>query len=106
MEKLDQELDLLTGVNTQTGFDGDKLTIHKRMDLTPLTDVTNAMRNSDDYSREGIKRGFFHVASIDPITQVELLQMGVDIYRSSAKELVAGLRRLNKDQLITTRKQV
>ena len=45
-------------------------------------------------------------ASIDPITQVELLKIGVDVYRSSAKELVAGLRRIHKDYLITTRKQV
>lgn len=106
MEKIDQEFDTLTGVETNMGFVDGKVAIHKRIDLSPLMDVTNALRNSDAYSSEGIKRGFFHVASIDPITQVELMQMGVDVYRSSARELLTGLRRLNKDNLITTRKQV
>jgi hypothetical protein len=106
MEKFSHEIDPLTGVITQTGVVDDKLVIRKDADISPLIEATTALRNSDEYSRDGIKRGFFHVASIDPITQVELLKIGVDVYRSSAKELVAGLRRIHKDYLITTRKQV
>ena len=106
MEKFSHEFDPLTGVVTEHGFADDKLVIRKTADLQPLIAQTTAMRNDDDYSRQGIKRGFFHVASIDPITHVDLLKIGIDLYRASPKELLAGLRKLNKDHLITTRKQV
>ena len=106
MEKFAQEFDPLTGVVTQSGFVEDKLVIRKDANIAPLIETATAMRNDDDYSRQGIKRGFFHVASIDPITHVELMKIGVDLYRDSAKAIVAGLKRLNKDYLITTRKQV
>lgn len=106
MEKFSQDLDPFTGVVTQHGFADDKLVIRKDMDLQPLIEQSTAMRNDDDYSKQGIKRGFFHVASVDPITQIDLLKIGVDLFRASPKEILAGLRKLNKDHLITTRKQV
>lgn len=106
MEKFSQEFDPLTGVVTQHGFVDDKLVIRKDVNLQPLIEQATAMRNDDDYSKQGIKRGFFHVASVDPITQVELMKIGVDLYRAKPKEILAGLRKLNKDHLITTRKQV
>ena len=107
MEKFLHEVDPITGVITQSGFVDDKLVIRKDVDMTPIIETTNAMRNDDDYARQGIKKGFFHVATIDPITQIELMNIGVDVLgRSSAKEIVAGLKRLHKDALLTSRKQV
>ncbi len=106
MEKFNQEFDKATGVVTQHGFEDDKLVIKKAADIRPLVDAATALRNSDEYSREGIKKGFFHVATVDPITQIELLKIGVDLFRASPKEIVAGLRKLGRDSLITTRKQV
>ncbi len=106
MEKINQEFDPLTGVLTRHGFVDDKLVIRKDANLQPHVDYATALRNSDEYSREGIKKGFFHVATIDPISQIELLKIGVDLFRASPKEIVAGLRKLGRDSLITTRKQV
>lgn len=104
MEKFAQEFD--GTVLTEQGFVDDKLVITKKADISPNIEYATALRNSDEYQAQGIKRGFFHVATVDPISQVELLNLGIDIYRASPKEIVAGLKRLHKDYLITTRKQV
>jgi hypothetical protein len=106
MEKINQELDPITGVVTQHGFQDDKLVIHKRADLTPNLEYATALRNSDEYSAQGIKRGFFHVAHVDEISQVELLKIGIDIFRATPRQIVAGLKRIGRDHFITTRKQI
>jgi hypothetical protein len=106
MEKVHQETDAITGVVTHHGFQDDKLVISKRADLTPNLEYATALRNSDEYSSDGIKRGFFHVAHVDEISQVELLKIGVDIFRASPKQIVAGLKRIGRDHFITTRKRI
>lgn len=106
MEKFNQEHDAVTGVVTKHGFVDDKLVIRKEADLQPIVDATTQLRNADEYSRQGIKKGFFHVATIDPITQIELRKIGVDLMRCTPKELVAGLKKIGREYLMTTRKQV
>jgi hypothetical protein len=106
VEKFDQEYDPLTGVKTTSGFVDDKLVIHREADLSGLLERTNSLRNNDQYSSDGIKKSWFHVASIDPLTQIELLKIGVDIFRASAKEIVAGLKKINREHFITTNKRV
>ena len=106
MEKFDQDFNLKTGLKTEYGFVEDKMVVHKTIDLEPLIEYTTKLRNADDYSKEGIKKGFFHVAEIDAVTVLELYKMGVDVYTAPVKEIVAGIKRLNKDHLLTTRKRV
>jgi hypothetical protein len=106
MEEFSREYDPLTGVITRSGFVDDKLVIRKDADLSALVQHTTAQRNDEDQSRQGIKNGWWKVASIDPITQIELLNIGIDLYKSSAREIVAGLRKLNKEYFITTTKRV
>lgn len=106
MEKIDQEYDPLTGVLTRTGFVDNKLVIHKSADLSALVEHTNALRNDDEHWRKGVKKGWVKVASVSEVHQIELLRMGVDIYRASAREIIAGLKRLNAGYFITTNKRV
>jgi hypothetical protein len=106
MEKIADEFDKFTNTRTRTGFVDDKLVIRKDADISPNIDYATLLRNDDQYSSDGIKKGFFHAAHIPEVVIVELMQIGVDVYRASAKEILAGLRRLNKDHLITTRKRV
>lgn len=106
MEEFSREFDPLTGTITRSGFVDDKLVIRKDADLSALRDRTNALRNSESYSRDGIKKSWFHVASISEVTQVELLKIGIDIFRASPREIVAGLRKLNMEHFITTNKRV
>lgn len=106
IEKVSTEFDPVTNTWTQTGFQGDKMLIRKTGDISANVEYATALRNSDQYSSDGIKKGFFHAAHIPEVVIVELLQIGVNVYRASAREIVAGLRKLNKDHLITTRKRV
>lgn len=107
MEKLiPDELDPITGTVTRTGVVEDRLVIRKDADLAQNHEFANALRNDDDYSKQGIKRGFFHAMHIPEVVQIELLQIGIDIFRATPKEIAAGLRRIGKDHFITTRKQI
>lgn len=106
MEKVSEDYDALTGVLTRTGFVEDKLVIRKDSDLSGVLAYTNALRNDEEYSRQGIKKGWFHAATIPEVVQIELLQNGIDIYRAPIKDIMAGLRKLGKDHFITTRKRV
>ena len=106
MDKYQQDYDPVTGIVTQYGFQDDKLIIRNDADIGVNIEHATRLRNDDQYSKDGIKKGFFHAAHIPAVVIIELLQIGCDVYRASAKEIVAGLKKLNKDHLITTRKQV
>lgn len=106
MEKLiPDEIDH-TGTRTRTLVEDNRLIIRKEADLTVNHEFANALRNDDDYSRQGIKRGFFHAMHIPAVVNAELLTIGVDVMRATPKEIAAGLRRLGKEHFITTRKRV
>ena len=100
------DYDPLTNIKTTTGVTDDKLVIHHESDISSNIDYATKLRNADQYSSDGIKKGFFHAAHVPQETVIELLGIGVDVFKASAKEIVAGLRKLHKDHLITTRKRV
>ncbi len=106
MDKFEHIYDPLTNVITQRGFVDDKMVTRTEADCEANLQYATQLRNSDEYSREGIKKGFFHAAHIPAVVVVELLQNGIDVYRAPAKEIVAGLKRINKEHLLTTRKRV
>lgn len=108
MEKINVEYDPTNGLWTQTGFVDDKLVIHHESDLSAAVERATALRNAEQYSRDGIKSGFWHVAEIPMEKVLELKKIGVDIFapRCTAKEIVAGLRKLGAEHFLTTTKRV
>lgn len=106
MEKFQHEIDPLTGASTTFGFENDKLVIHKRADLTPNLEFADALRNADEYSAQGIKRGFFHAIHVPEQSQIKLMEIGIDVYRATPKQIAAGMRKIGHDRFITTRKQI
>ena len=106
MDKINQ--DLIGGVLTQTFTDEatGKMHITKSQDISANIDYATTLRNADQFSRDGIKKGMWHVAHIPDIVIVELRQIGVDVFKASAKQIVAGIKQLNKEYLLTTTKQV
>lgn len=106
MDKIHSDLThgVLTEVHTSE-LDGKMYVTHKA-DIQPHIEYATALRNSDEYTRQGIKRGWMHAAHIDPVTIVELKGIGIDVYTAPAKEIIAGLKRINKDGLLTTRARV
>lgn len=109
MDKIDQTLSpdgLLTRTFTSE-LDG-KMYVNYQQDLTPHVEYATALRNDDEYTKQGIKRGWMHAAYIPPLAIIKLRQIGIDILKGKPKpaEIVAGLRKLGMDHLITTRARV
>lgn len=108
MELLNQEYDPLLGVTTQHHvLEDGRVVIKKSADITPHVEYSKLLANADEYTKNGIKAGMWHVGHIDPITIVDLrTKCGIDVYTAGVREIVAGLKKLGRDHLITTRGRI
>lgn len=86
--------------------DGGRLIVDYQQDIEANVEHAKRLANDSQYSADGIKKGMWHVAHIPDVVIVELLGIGIDIWRAPAREIIAGLKRLHKDHLITTTKRV
>lgn len=108
MEKINVEYNPTNGVWTQTGFVDDKLVIRHESDLSAAVERATALRNAEQYSKDGIKNGLWHVAEIPMEKVLELKKIGVDIFapNCSARQIIAGLKKLGAEHFMTTTKRV
>jgi len=85
-----------------------KLITRTEQDIEANVAYATALRNSDEYWKQGVKRGWAHAAHIPQVVVVELMQNGCNIFDPGvkARHIVATLKRLGKDHLLTTRKNV
>lgn len=83
-----------------------RLVIKKRQDISANIEMTNRLRNDDEYTRNGIKNGWMHAAHIPEIVIVKLLRIGINVYHASGQEIIAGLKKIGYDNLITTRAKI
>lgn len=107
MELINYQQDPFTGLKTiiQVDHDGKMYTTYQQ-DLGDVLERTRTLRNADDYWKQGVKRGFAHVAEIPDVVILELRKLGIDVYTAPVKDIVAGLHKLNKPHLLTTTKNV
>lgn len=108
MEKIDQDISK-SGLVTRTyteDHDGGKMHVRVDQDISHAIKYATELRNAEQYSKEGIKKGFMHCAHIPAVTIIQLKQIGIDVYKDSAKIIVGGLKRLNMEHLLTTTKQI
>ena len=75
MEKIDHTYDPLTGTVTRTGFVDDKMIIRKDADISQAIEYASALRNADDYWKQGVKNNYAHVAHIPDVVVAELWGM-------------------------------
>ena len=109
MDKIDQSLSqdgLLTRVFTSE-LDG-KMYVDYQQDLEPHIEYATGIRNDPEAWRAGVKAGWVHAAHIPDVAIIKLRQIGVDILKGkpTAAEILAGLRKLGMDYLITTTQRV
>jgi hypothetical protein len=107
MEKIDVDINA-SGVVTSTYTDEltGKMFIRREQDIEGVVEYATKLRNADGYSADGIKKGMWHVGFVPDVVIMELLQNGVDVYRDSVPKIVAGLKKINKEYLLTTNKRV
>jgi hypothetical protein len=107
MDKIDQTLgqDGLQTTILTSELDG-KMYANYKQDLSANVDFATALRNDDQYWKDGVKAGWAHAVHIPAVVQIELRSIGIDFIKAPVKEIIAGMRRLGYDYLITTRKNV
>lgn len=107
MEKIDHTISD-QGLVTRTYTDEltGKLVVCNEQDIQAQVDMATRMRNDDQYSANGIKEGMWHVAHIPEVVIVELMGIGVNVFTAQAKEIIAGLKSLHKEHLLTTSKRI
>ncbi len=106
MSIVDREIDPLTGLVTDIGFEDGKMHV-RYSQLTGAAHERNLkLRDSDEYTRNGIKKDFWHCVHL---TDADCLKMivedGVNPYTCDAGELRKHLAK-NRDKyqhLFTTR---
>lgn len=65
-------------------------TIHyKQPDIEPVLEYTNALRKCSEYSREGIKKGWWHYAHIPNIVIIKLrTEYGLNIWNRNHEKRI------------------
>lgn len=108
MNVFDTQIDPLTGVRRSMGVADGKFFIHTDENVQAHIDHSTHLRNSTEYSQNGIKNDFWHCVHIPETALAKMLvEDGFDGYKASAAELRTFLRR-NKAKygyLFTTDKQ-
>lgn len=98
MADFDREVDSLTGLVTDIGFEEGKMKIRYSQDTSVAHGIAAALRDDADFSARGIKANMQNVVRL---TDADCLKMmvedGVNPYTASAKELRQHLSR-NKDK--------
>ena len=107
MDKIDEYISP-TGVRTRTYTDEltGKMIVRKDQDIESQVEYSTKLRNAEQYSKDGIKNSMMHVCHIPDVVVVELMGIGVNVFKADAKTIVAGLKKLHKEHLMTTTKRV
>lgn len=81
------------------------LVIETKQDVEPLLERNLAMRNDDDYTKKGIEKGWWHVATIPDVLVHKWYKEGFDIMRASMPEIRAKLQSPEYAYFLTTKKK-
>lgn len=98
MSKLGTDFDPLTGLKTTYAVEDGELRINYEQDVEGLYEGLRRLRDSDEYKRQGIKRGWMHAISIAPVDEMRMLtEDGFNVSEATADEILSFCRR-NKDK--------
>lgn len=105
---LSKEFDPMTGVLTKTSTEEStgKMYIETLQDIEPNIELATAMRNDPAFTADGIKNSFAKMATIPNSVVTELYGLGINVYTATAKDIIVGLKRLNKEYLLTTTRKL
>lgn len=92
------EFDPLTGLYTSMGVEDGKFFVRYAQDVQKHMERNNALRNTDDYTKAGIKANMWHTVHIpDSVCLKMKVEDGFDPYTASARDLRLFLRK-NRDK--------
>jgi hypothetical protein len=111
MEKLDQDINPVTGLKTTTWFDHEGVMhVDYQQDSEQAFEAVRRRRNDGEAWRKGVKSGFVHALHIPDGVLLELRKIGVDVLSNPAPsyaEVVVGLKKIHRFEACdTTGKQL
>ena len=80
------DYDPTTGISTYHDYDPltDETFIHYEQDVERIIEFNKALQNDTDYSKQGIKKEWWHIAQIPIILQLKWLnEEGIDVYNKN-----------------------
>jgi hypothetical protein len=95
-----------SGLVETVDFDGQNMIVSHSQDITSALEAAQAIRNDDDAWKKGVKNNRVHVAHIPDGVVHELLKIGINVYRHPWKDIQVGLKKINREACMTTRKAV
>jgi hypothetical protein len=101
------DYDPFTGVTTYTETEGDETRIgYEFDDVTPVLDMNKTLQNDEQYTRDGIKDGWWHYAQIPASLILKWrIEEGIDIFsKNDTKKVFAKLNDPQYRYLKTTMK--
>lgn len=94
MPVIDRNIDRLTGLVTEIGFEDDKLHVRYTQHTAPVHEANQRLRDAAEYTQAGIKKNFWHCVRL---TDADCLKMmvedGFNPYTAAAKDLRKHLSR-------------
>lgn len=101
------DYDPVTGIRETFDYDPirDTVTITMSEDVTPILDRLKALRNDEDYSRQGIKGEWWHYCTIPATVETALRNKGIDIYDKNATKAILKEINMNFPWLKATDKR-
>ncbi|MCZ2077930.1 MAG: hypothetical protein LC130_23365 [Bryobacterales bacterium] len=94
MTHLFTEFDDLSGLKKQYHYQDGKLIERTEQYVEPILDYAAALRNAEEYKRQGIKNSLWHAAVIPPIVALKWLnEHGFNMMTASAKEVARFIER-------------
>jgi hypothetical protein len=97
MEKINQDFDKLTGLQTTSYVDEEgTLFVDYKQDIAEQFKAVTDTRNDGDNWRRGVRNSYVHALHIPDSLILELRKIGVDVYRHPFKDVVAGLRKIDR----------
>lgn len=101
------DYDPLTGIRYDTAQHDDITVVHRSQDVGALVDRIRAQAN-EGVTDKGIKNGFWKVAEVPAVVQLELIKKGIDFPPKDEAGFTKMMKELksNYPYLLTTSKRV
>ena len=97
MEKINQDFDKLTGLQTTSLVDEEGvLYVDYKQDISQQFKAVTDTKNDGDNWRRGVKNSYVHALHIPDGLILELRKIGVDVYKHPLKDVIAGLRKIDR----------
>lgn len=88
MPIIDRTIDPFDGLVTDVGFEDGKMKVRYTQDASALHTQNQRLREADDYTKMGIRKGLMHGVSLSVADCLKMMvEDGVNPYTCSVKEL-------------------